>query len=71
MVIPLKFDLTPEGKFVTGAEIGQDGYIDNVTYTLQMCYNHSFITIQYYGEDDTIIYDGDPRLLPYILKFQD
>ena len=70
MKLPLTFDLTPSGKIVPCAEIGEEGYGLNIQYNLQTSFNYTYMAIQYYGEDDTFIYDDDPKLLKYILKFQ-
>jgi hypothetical protein len=50
-----RFDLTPEGKLVERAEIGEEGYAENVEYNLSMHPNSEGISLEWYGEDDTTI----------------
>lgn len=50
-----RFDLTPNGKLVERAEIGEEGYAENVEYELTMHENEEGVSIEWYGEDDTTI----------------
>lgn len=55
--LPLSIDKTPDGKFVKRAEIGEDGYAENIEYCLHTSIDaHTGkISIQYYGEDDSFL----------------
>lgn len=50
-----RFDLTPNGKLVERAEIGEEGYAENVEYELTMHENEEGVSIEWYGENDTTI----------------
>jgi hypothetical protein len=54
---PLTIDKTPDGKFVERAEIGEEGYAENIEFCLHtsICSHTGKISIQYYGEDDTFL----------------
>jgi hypothetical protein len=55
--LPLSIDKTPDGKFVERAEIGDEGYAENIEFCLHtsICSHTGKISIQYYGEDDTFL----------------
>lgn len=55
MRLPITFDLTPKGKIVERKHIGEDGYAENIQYTLQFHFQEDGVYISYYGEDDTFI----------------
>jgi len=60
MELPTRFDITPNGKIVNRAEIGEKGYMENIEYQLQMQFNNDgTVEINYYGEDDTYLLIGD------------
>jgi hypothetical protein len=49
------FDLTPKGKIVPCAKIGEKGYGENVEYTLIFYQTENAISMEWYGDDDTFI----------------
>ena len=56
MDLPKSFDITPSGKIVERAEIGQKGYVENIEYELQITISdYGTLIIQYYGEDGTFL----------------
>jgi hypothetical protein len=56
MDLPKSFDITPSGKIVERAEIGQKGYGENIQYELQITISdYGTLIIQYYGEDGTFL----------------
>ena len=56
MHLPKSFDITPSGKIVERAEIGQKGYAENIEYELQITISdYGTLKIQYYGEDGTFL----------------
>lgn len=56
MILPTRFDITPKGKIVDRAEIGEKGYGENVEYELQIQFtSDGIVEINYYGEDDTYL----------------
>ena len=55
MRLPITFDLTPKGKIVERKHIGEEGYAENIQYTLQFHFQEDGVYISYYGEDDTFI----------------
>ena len=55
MKLPLTFDLTPKGKIVERKNVGENGYAENIQYTLQFNVQEDGVYISYYGEDDTYI----------------
>ena len=56
MDLPRSFDITPSGKIVERAEIGQKGYAENIEYELQITISdYGTLIIQYYGEDGTFL----------------
>ena len=65
MKLPLTFDLTPKGKIVERKHIGENGYADNIQYTLQFNVEGDGVYISYYGEDDTFI---DENRIDEIIK---
>lgn len=52
MRLPITFDLTPKGKIVERKHIGEEGYAENMQYTLQLNVQEDGVYISYYGEDD-------------------
>jgi hypothetical protein len=68
MELPKNFDITPTGRIVERAEIGQKGYAKNIEYELQITLSHNGnLVIQYYGEDDTYLSVND--FITLIKKF--
>ena len=65
MKLPLTFDLTPKGKIVERKHIGENGYVENIQYTLQFNIEENGVYISYYGEDDTFI---DENRIDEIIK---
>ena len=55
MNLPNLIDLTPEGKLVERANIGEEGYAENVEYNLIISVSNYITHIEYYGEDDTYL----------------
>jgi len=56
MHLPKSFDITPSGKIVERAEIGQKGYAENIEYELQITVSdYGTLKIEYYGEDGTFL----------------
>lgn len=56
MDLPKSFDITPSGKIVERAEIGQKGYVENIEYELQITISdYGTLKIEYYGEDGTFL----------------
>ena len=55
MYLPNLVDLTPEGKLVTRANLGEEGYAENVEYQLRISVSNYRTHIDYYGEDDTLL----------------
>ena len=55
MNLPNLIDLTPEGKLVTRANIGEEGYAENIEYNLTISVSNNITFIEYYGEDDTYL----------------
>ena len=55
MNLPNLIDLTPEGKLVERANIGEEGYAENVEYHLIISVSNYITHIEYYGEDDTYL----------------
>jgi len=56
MHLPKSFDITPSGKIVERAEIGQKGYAENIKYELQITISdYGTLKIGYYGEDGTFL----------------
>ena len=56
MDLPKSFDITPSGKIVERAEIGQKGYAENIEYELQITISdYGTLKIEYYGEDGTFL----------------
>ena len=53
MKLPIRFDLTKRGKIVKPKSIGEEGYIENVEYTLQFNVQEDGVYVSYYGDDDT------------------
>ena len=53
--LPLTFDLTPAGEIVPRANLGEEGYAENVEYHLSMHESEGHLIIGYYGEDDSTI----------------
>jgi len=53
MKLPIRFDLTKRGKIVKPKEYGEEGYIENVEYTLQFNVQEDGVYVSYYGDDDT------------------
>lgn len=55
--LPLSIDKNFEGKIVERAEIGSEGYAENIEYQLMVAVdsNTGKMSIQYYGEDDTYL----------------
>lgn len=52
--LPRVIDLTQKGEIVLRADMGEEGYIENVEYTLQITFSSdSLVVIDYYGDDDT------------------
>ena len=55
MKLPNLIDLTPEGELVKRANIGEEGYAENVEYHLLISVSNYITHIEYYGEDDTYL----------------
>ena len=55
MNLPNLIDLTPEGKLVKRANIGEEGYAENIEYNLTISVSNHITHIEYYGEDDTYL----------------
>jgi len=55
MNLPNLIDLTPEGKLVERASMGEEGYAENVEYHLLISVSNHITHIEYYGEDDTFL----------------
>jgi hypothetical protein len=55
MNLPNLIDLTPEGKLVERANMGEEGYAENVEYNLIISVSNYITHIEYYGEDDTYL----------------
>jgi hypothetical protein len=55
--LPASIDLTPKGELVDRASLGEDGYIENVEYTLTINFFDNKALIDYYGEDNTYLSD--------------
>ena len=55
MNLPNLIDLTPEGELVKRANIGEEGYAENVEYQLVLRVSNYHTYIEYYGEDDTYL----------------
>ena len=57
MRLPITFDLTPKGKIVERKHIGEEGYAENIQYTMQLNIEEDGVYISYYGEDDEYLDD--------------
>ena len=55
MNLPNLIDLTPKGKLVERANLGEEGYAENVEYKLTISVSNYITHIEYYGEDDTYL----------------
>ena len=55
MKLPNLVDLTPKGKIVERANLGEEGYAENVEYHLIISVSNYTTNIDYYGEDDTFL----------------
>ena len=66
MRLPITFDLTPKGKIVERKHIGEEGYAENIQYTMQLNIEEDGVYISYYGEDDE--YLDDDRINELIKK---
>ena len=55
MNLPNLIDLTPTGKLVKRANLGEEGYAENVEYHLLISVSNYTTHIEYYGEDDTLL----------------
>jgi hypothetical protein len=55
MNLPNLIDLTPEGKLVERANMGEEGYAENIEYNLTISVSNYITHIEYYGEDDTYL----------------
>jgi hypothetical protein len=55
MNLPNLVDLTPTGKLVKRANLGEEGYGENVEYHLLISVSNYTTHIEYYGEDDTLL----------------
>lgn len=55
--LPHIIDKTSEGEFVKKADLGEEGYAENIEYSLNiiLSYNNLF-DAYYYGEQDDFIY---------------
>lgn len=57
IILKNKFDLTPEGKIVDCAKIGEHGYAENVEHEMILFkLDSGDYTIHWYGEDETEMY---------------
>jgi|TARA_B110000908_G_scaffold146357_1_gene177284 hypothetical protein len=65
MILPIEVEITPEDKIVKSSEIGDEGYAENVVYTLQINMMRGSVEIAYYGENDTYL---DENILEKIIK---
>ena len=68
MRLPITFDLTPKGKIVEKKHKGENGYAENIQYTLQFNVQENGVHVSYYGEDDT--YFDEDRLDELIKKIK-
>lgn len=55
LILKSQFDLTPKGKIVDKAEIGEEGYAENVQYDLILQSVEGGVIALWMGEDDTEI----------------
>lgn len=55
ILLPLKVDLTPDGRIVEKADIGEEGYAENIECTLQLSFGRDSVFIHYYTEDDDFL----------------
>jgi hypothetical protein len=51
MRLPLSFDVTPRGKMVDPAFVGDNGYIENENFVLHTRFTPDSVIISYYGDD--------------------
>jgi hypothetical protein len=65
MILPLNYDVTPNGKMVNRADIGEKGYHENENFIMRMYFNGSNMVIDYYGDDGSI---SDEKHLSEILS---
>jgi hypothetical protein len=65
MILPLNYDVTPNGKMVGVSSLGIDGYTDNENFQMRMYFNGSNMVIDYYGDDGSI---SDEKHLSEILS---
>lgn len=56
MTFPTHFDLTPKGEITHRAQLGEDGYTENMEFTLQLnVTSDGSLNIFYYGENEQVI----------------
>ena len=65
MNLPSTIDLCPDGDLVERANIGQEGYYENIEYTLTISISDNITTIEYCGEDGTYL---DKQQIEQIIK---
>jgi len=65
MILPLSYDVTPKGKMVNRAYIGEKGYHENENFNMRMYFNGSNMVIDYEGDDRNI---QDEKRLSEILS---
>jgi len=51
IVLMNEFDLTPSGKIVDCAQLGEEGYGENVRYEISSHEDYNGISYHWYGED--------------------
>lgn len=52
ITLPKTFDLTPSGKIVNKAELGTNGYAENIEFELYTEETEEGLRVAYYGEND-------------------
>ena len=67
MNLPTAIDLTPEGELVERKSYGEDGYVNNIEYIIQIQVQGDHVCIDYYGEDDTMLSNEHPELLKKLI----
>lgn len=67
MRLPSRIDLTKENKLIECQNIGEDGYIENTEYIIQIQIQGEDVIIDYYGEDDTMLSNEHPELLKKLI----
>ena len=68
MKLPNSIDKTPYGKIVSAAQLGEQGYLENVNYYLTIVHVKNGIEINYQGEDGTLL--SYPEIIYIINNFE-